>query len=567
MTDIITFAAHSRIAYFTMEIALRSEMHTYSGGLGVLSGDTARSAADLTLPMVFVSLVSRAGYLHQSFDAQGRQISESDPWEPERWTEPLPAKIAVSIEGREVWVRPWLYRVTSRLGGEVPVILLDTRLDENSENDRSITDRLYGGDPAYRLKQEIVLGIGGVRMLRALDFHSLETFHLNEGHAALLCLALLRRQARREAALRPTESRYDVAAVRRQCVFTTHTPVEAGHDRFSYDLVHSLLGDYLPMDQIRRLAGPDMLNMTTLALELCGYVNGVAVRHAQVSGSMFPEHPVRAITNGVHLGTWASPGLARLFDAQLPPWRHEPEVLVRADLLDDGALWSAHQEVKRALFAAVKERSGVAMDEGVATIGFARRITGYKRPGLLFREPERLRAIAARFPFQLVMAGKTHPHDTSGLQIAEFIHQNIAALDNAIRIVFLPGYDMDLAGLLVAGVDIWLNTPLPPHEASGTSGMKAALNGVLNFSTLDGWWLEGWIEGRTGWAIGDDSGHGESARDAESLYGKLENDILPLYYNDRAGWIALMKQSIAKIAPFFNSHRMMRHYLSEAYVR
>jgi starch phosphorylase len=557
------FVGRCRIAYFTMEIALRPEMHTYSGGLGVLAGDTARTAADLELPMIFVTLVSRAGYLHQQIDGEGRQKSAADPWPPDAWTKPLSAKVAIDLAGREVWVRPWLYEVRSGFGGVVPVILLDTQLDENHPDDRTITDRLYGDDGAIRLKQEAVLGIGGVRLLQALGV-TVETYHLNEGHAALLCLELLRHHPRAPAEVCVFEPAYEVGAVRRRCVFTTHTPVEAGHDRFSYDIVQAVLGTYLPVSELRLLAGDEVLNMTRLALNLSGYVNGVAEKHAQTSAQMFPGYRVRAITNGVHLATWASPGFARLFDANLAHWRREPELLSRADLLPDEAVWDAHVEAKRALFAEVRAQTGVVLDESAATIGFARRMTGYKRPGLIFREPERLRALSSRHPFQMVIAGKAHPRDESGLHLIEFVQSQMRMLGTSVRIAYLPNYDLALAPLVVAGTDIWLNTPLPPFEASGTSGMKAALNGVLNFSTMDGWWIEGWIEGQTGWSIGD---HGGSEFDVEELYGKLGSVILPLYYRNRAAWIGMMKQSIARIAPYFSSHRMMWHYLSEAYVR
>ena len=566
MSPIDPFLPRTRVAYFSMEMALRPEMHTYSGELGVLAGDTARSCADLELPVVFVTLASREGYLRQEIDADGRQVDHADPWEPADWATPLDAMVAVRIEGRPVWVRPWLHMLTCPIGHSVPVLLLDTRLEHNDPSDRAITDRLYGGDDAYRLKQEIVLGIGGERLLHALGFN-VETYHLNEGHAALLGAALLRRHPHPTG--RPAEgaSRYDADRVREQCVFTTHTPVEAGYDRFAYDDAARLLSDFIETDQLKLLAGQDRLNMTRLALNLSNYVNGVAIRHAATARQMFPGYSIRAVTNGVHVPTWTHPAFGRLFQGVAPDWGHDPEELAVADQLPDDAVWAAHAEAKRDLLAEVQRLAGVAMRPDLPLIAFARRMTGYKRPDLLFADIERLRAIHRARPFQLVMAGKAHPRDEGGKALIHEIHGHMRQLTGEIPMAFLPNYDMALAKLLVAGADVWLNTPLPPMEASGTSGMKAALNGVLNLSVLDGWWIEAWVEGGTGWAIGRD---GDGARDgdhARDLYDTLEGTVLPLYYGDRGRWIWMMKEAISKIGPRFNSQRMMRRYASEAYLR
>jgi starch phosphorylase len=306
--------------------------------------------------------------------------------------------------------------------------------------------------------------------------------------------------------------------------------------------------------------------MTRLALNLSAYVNGVAERHADTSRRLFPGFRIRAITNGVHPATWASDAMARLFQARIPQWRHEPEMLVRADQLPEDAVAAAHAEAKQALRRVVAERSGVDLRADLPIVAFARRMTGYKRPGLLFHDPERLRAIAAFWPFQVVLAGKAHPSDVAGKELIAAIHRRIGELADALPIVFLPNHDMELARSLVGGADIWLNTPLPPLEASGTSGMKAALNGVLNLSVPDGWWREALIEGVTGWAIGDGTPSSDT-RDATILYDKLEREILPMYYHNRVQWIYMMKQSISKIAYYFNSHRMMRRYATEAYLR
>ncbi len=583
-----------RIAYFSMEIALRNEIPTYAGGLGVLAGDTVRSAADLELPMVAVSLVSRQGYFRQEIDAQGRQVEHPASWEPERFAQPLDAKIAVPIEGRAVWIGAWLYVLEGHMGGLQPVLLLDTDLEENRREDREITHHLYGGDETYRLKQEIVLGVGGMRLLQALGF-TIRHYHMNEGHSALLGLELLRRYLYPPEDLRPGESPYDLPRVRELCSFTTHTPVEAGHDRFAYDTVQRVLGNVINVDIAQRLANPaeaqrsrlsfdeafvdlatlkhlageDSLNMTRLALNLSEYVNGVAKRHAEVSKKMFPGYRVHAVTNGVHPFTWTAESFRQLYDRYLPSWCHEPEQLVRADCcIPDAAVWEAHVQAKQALIEKVRALTGVALHPKVPILGFARRMTAYKRPDLLFSDIERLKAIAQQRSFQIVLAGKAHPRDEGGKRLIEQLHARARALEGVVPVVYLPDHDMDIARLLVAGVDIWLNTPLRPFEASGTSGMKAAFNGVPSLSVLDGWWVEGCIEGVTGWAIGNAAGADDG--DARALYDKLEQVVLPLYYGyerEPGGWIRVMKGAISKNASYFNSHRMMRRYATEAYIR
>jgi starch phosphorylase len=505
--------------------------------------------------------------VRQEIDAEGRQLTDANPWRPEQHATALGIMVSLTLEGRDVWVRPWLYRLPCPLGHFVPVLLLDTDLEQNHPADRQLTHHLYGGDDAYRLKQEIVLGIGGGRLLAALGF-DIGTFHLNEGHAALLTLHLLR-TARRGSEASDDPAR-DVARVRERCVFTTHTPIEAGHDQFSYELVTRTLTDlpgYVDMAELKRLAGDERLNMTRLALNLSGYVNGVSKTHAQTTAKMFPGYDVRAITNGVHAPTWTHAGFARLYDAALPQWALEPEVLERADQLADDAIWAAHATAKRDLIARVSELTATALSPDLPVIGFARRMTPYKRAGLLFEDIERLAEIARRRPFQAVFAGLAHPRDEGGRALIAQIHRHIRQLSNVAPMVYLANYDMRIAASLVAGADVWLNTPLPPLEASGTSGMKAALNGVLNFSVLDGWWVEGHIEGVTGWAIGDgQAGSADHRRDADDLYGKLDAVVLPLWYDERARWIWMMKQSISKLGSYFNSTRMMRRYAAEAYL-
>ena len=588
------FIHEPRTAYFSMEIALKSEIPTYSGGLGMLAGDTLRSAADLELPLVGVTLVSRAGYLRQELDAQGRQTERPVSWEPRDYAQSLDAKVALPIEGRAVWVGAWLYVLEGHGAGRVPVILLDTDLDENRDADRAITHHLYGGDETYRFKQEIVLGIGGARMLNALGFQ-VRHYHMNEGHSALLGVELLHRYAYPVWDRRSGEPAYDIPRVRDLCSFTTHTPVETRHDCFGYDLVGRVLGNFIgveglarladaaaarrsrltvnealiELDTLKQLAGADALNMTRLALNLSEYVNGVAKRHAEVSRVLFPGYEVHSVTNGVHPSTWAAPVFAELYDRHLPAWRHEPEQLVRVDCcIPDASILEAHAKAKQELIEKVRALTGIALHPKVPILGFARRMTAYKRPDLLFTDLDRLKAIARERSFQVVLAGKAHPRDEPGKRLIEELHAKARALAGTIAVAYLPDYDMAIAQALVAGADVWLNTPLPPLEASGTSGMKAAFNGVPSLSVLDGWWIEGCIEGVTGWAIGD--GRGAPETDARALYDKLEQVVLPLYYgygHEPGGWVRVMKGAISKNASYFNSHRMMRRYVTEAYIR
>ncbi|MDT8441517.1 MAG: alpha-glucan family phosphorylase [Desulfuromonadales bacterium] len=565
------FTDTQRIAYFSMEIGLAPEIPTYSGGLGVLAGDTIKSAADLKLPLVAVTLLSRKGYFRQVFDNQGWQQERSVDWKPEEMLELLPGKTLVTIEGRDVKVQSWLYRVKSPTGGEIPVLFLDTDIPGNDDGDRTITDHLYGGDLRYRLKQEIVLGIGGARLLQTLGFR-VRKYHLNEGHASLLTLELLNHH------LRPTEdsdinelSSWDIHKVQSQCVFTTHTPVEAGHDRFPHDLVQQVMGEVVPMPLIKALAGADEMNMTLLALNLSHFINGVAKKHGEVSQSLFPGFEIHAITNGVHPFTWCSPYMMTVFDRYLPGWANEPEVLVRVDNIPDDEIWDAHVGAKAYLFQYIQEVTGQNFDPDLLTIGFARRATAYKRAKMIFSDPERLLELGDG-KLQLVFGGKAHPHDDHGKRMIQEIQEQARYFGDRIRLVYLPNYNMDIAARLIPGVDLWLNNPLRPLEASGTSGMKAALNGVPNFSVLDGWWIEGHIEGVTGWSIGPPPTEttvevNHSDEDVEDLYHKMETIILPLYYQDRPGWVKVMKNAIGKNAYYFNTHVMMRRYVTEAYLR
>ncbi|MDD2557895.1 MAG: alpha-glucan family phosphorylase [Desulfuromonadaceae bacterium] len=565
------FTDTSRIAYFSMEIGLSQEIPTYSGGLGVLAGDTVKSSADLNIPLVAVTLASRKGYFKQSLDESGAQHEAPVEWDISERMEQLPARITVPIEGRAVTVTAWLYQTKSPAGGVVPVLFLDTSLRENSPEDQSITDSLYGGDERYRLKQEIVLGIGGVRILQALGFKVFQ-YHMNEGHAALLTLELLNQTRNINSGSWMNTLEMNRKAVAQRCVFTTHTPVSAGHDRFNYELVHQVLGDdIIPPQQLRELGGDNELNMTTLALQLSRFVNGVAKKHGQVSQRMFPGYEIHAITNGIHPLTWASAYMVSLFNRYIKGWALQPELLVRVDIIPDEEIWDAHQGAKAFLAQYIKEVTGQQLFLDVFTIGFARRVAAYKRNDLIFHDIERLLAMG-KGRIQLVFAGKAHPQDNDGKALIQRIYAAARRLDGEITIIYLPNYSIDVAYHLIPGVDVWLNTPTRPLEASGTSGMKSALNGVPNFSVLDGWWIEGHIENVTGWSIGEETKEGSSvgdtnAADAADMYTKLEEQILPLYYDDRAGWVKMMKGAIGKNASYFNTHVMMRRYVTEAYLQ
>jgi starch phosphorylase len=555
-----------RIAYFSMEIGLESNLPTYSGGLGVLAGDTLRSAADLGLHMVGVSLVYREGYFRQHLDAQGNQTESPASWTPEKILEPMEPQVTIAIEGRQVKVRAWRYEIQGLFGHQVPVYFLDTALPENSSWDQTLTDHLYGGDSHYRLCQETVLGMGGIALLSALALEDRVIYHMNEGHSALLTLSLLESQCRQGQSLAPSEEA--VEAVRQKCLFTTHTPVPAGHDQFPWDLVKQVLGqDRAALLEATQCCVNGNLNMTYLALRFARYINGVAMRHGEISLGMFPGYPIDAITNGVHAVTWTSPPFADLFDRRISEWRQDNFYLRYAVGLSLDEVTEAHIQAKRALLAEVERQSGVHLPEPAMTIGFARRATTYKRPDLLFSDLERLKGMAQRVgPIQVIYGGKAHPRDEGGKDMIRRVFQAAVALGEAMPVVYLENYDMALGKMLCAGVDLWLNTPLRPQEASGTSGMKAALNGVPSLSVLDGWWVEGHVEHVTGWSIGEDSeSPGDYSQDAASLYDKLERIILPLYYGKPEAYAKVKRSAIALNGSFFNTQRMVSQYVTNAY--
>jgi len=556
-----------RIAYFSMEIAVSPEFPTYSGGLGVLAGDTLRSAADLGIPIAAVTLVHRHGYFRQRLNAEGQQFEEPDPWHPETVLEAVDPTIAIELAGHPVQIRAWRYDITGVTGHKVPVYLLDSDVPENSAWDRSLTDSLYGDGHMYRLYQEAILGIGGLRLLEALGHRKIGRFHMNEGHSALLALALLEEELQHAEEKTPGSAALD--RVRAKCIFTTHTPVPAAFDKFPAELVFEVLGSHHAqfLEEHSLCQPPGTLNMTYLALRCSRYVNGVAMRHGEISQTMFPDYPIHSITNGVHAATWTSLFFQELYDHHIPEWRRDNLYLRYAIGIDLHEIQKAHVQAKRELLKAIQQGTGIQLAEDVATIGFARRSTEYKRADLIFSDLQRLRAIRQNAgPFQIVFGGKAHPQDEGGKTVIRHIYEAAAALRDSIPIVYIPNYDFAWARLFTSGADLWLNTPHRPLEASGTSGMKAALNGVPSLSILDGWWIEGHFEGVTGWSIGNDGS--DEARPAEvmSLYDKLETTILPLFYAQPDVYALIRRSSIAVNGSFFNTQRMISQYLLDAYL-
>ncbi len=555
-----------RIAYFSMEIAVDPRIPTYAGGLGVLAGDMLRSAADFGLPIVGMTLLCRKGYFRQVLDEQGRQTEVPDEWRPETVLELAEPTVPVTLEGRRVRLRAWRYWIEGNTGSRVPVYLLDSNLPENEARDRVLMDALYGGDQYDRLCQEIILGVGGVRMLRALGYLKIDRFHMNEGHSALLGLALLEERINGSNARSASEE--DIEAVRHQCIFTTHTPVPAGQDQFPDKLVRQLLGE----DWSSALASTGCclngtLNMTYLGLRMSRYINGVAMHHGELSHGMFPNYPVHAITNGVHAATWTSKPFQELYDLHIPEWRRDNLYLRYAVGIGTEEIRRAHARAKHDLLDRIGAMTGVRLSDEVFTIGFGRRAAAYKRADFLFANLATLRRIPQQAgPFQVIFGGKAHPRDEEGKAIIQRVFQAAKALHGEIPVLYLENYDMEWARFLTSGVDLWLNTPHRPYEASGTSGMKAALNGVPSLSVRDGWWIEGHFEGITGWSIGFDEDPEQHEVEMASMYDKLEHIILPTFYQKPKVYGEVMRSTIALNSSFFNTQRMVSQYLINAYM-
>ncbi len=546
---------HAHILYASMEIGLDSRVHTYSGGLGVLAGDTLRSCADLRLPVAALTLLYRKGYFQQHLH-NGIQTESDEPWDIDAFTTALPhARVSMVIEGRTVWVEPRIGIIVGHKQRHiVPVLMLDTHLKENAPQDREITDRLYGGDERMRLKQEAILGIAGKRVLRKIGCRHIHTFHMNEGHAAFAPMEDVLYFSRYYAFNQPRIK----SLVKSAHVFTTHTPVPAGHDRFPYEMIKQTIGHEDLAWESLDLGGHYECNMTKLALNLSRYANGVAKKHGEISKHMFPGYNIDSITNGVHLPTWVHPDIQTILDVKMPSWREQPSILERCyQVVTHEELWDAHQNAKRALLDEINARTGIQLDQTLLTIGFARRFATYKRADLIFSHLDRLREIGAA-KIQLVFAGQAHPRDEEGKRLIQRVIEYARQLSGDITVVFVEGYDVTLGRLMVQGCDLWLNNPVPPQEASGTSGMKAAANGIPNLSTLDGWWIEGITQNpQAGWIIE----HGDD--DANKLYDTLSH-IIRVYYEHPDRWREHMVHALS-LASYFNTHRMVQEYQDRAW--
>ncbi len=605
---------HRPVAYFSSEFGLHETLPIYAGGLGILSGDHLKGASDLGMPLIAVGFLYTQGYFSQHITEDGWQEAryirlkfEEMPVFNLTTEEGDPLTISVELPGREVKARLWLIQV-----GRVPLYLLDSDVEGNSPADRELTARLYSSDLDLRISQEIILGVGGVRALRTLGYNP-NAWHLNEGHSSFLNLERARE-------LVASGYSFDEAKekIRATSIFTTHTPVPAGNDEFPLWLTDKYFSHLWPelglshveFIDLARHKNPwgDTFSMPVLALHMTGYNNGVSELHGQVARRMWhflwPERkvedvPITHITNGVHSGTWLARRLSHLFDRYLGPnWMEhldEPQVWEGVENIPDAELWVVRRHLKRKLVAYMRERarsqwlkdgvhpvqvvaSGVLLDPYALTIGFARRFATYKRANLILRDIGRLLDIINRpnMPVQIIFAGKAHPADEPGKLLIQEVYRTVKKSDTGGRLVFLEDYDMNLARYLIQGVDVWLNTPRRPHEASGTSGQKAAMNGVLNLSVLDGWWREGY-NGQNGWAIGEDKEYEDpnlqDEEDAKSLYDILENQIIPLYYEERSSdglpgeWIGHMKASIRTLSPQFSMRRMVKEYAERLYLQ
>lgn len=549
-----------KIAYFSMEIALENNIKTYSGGLGVLAGDILRSAADLNLPIVGVTLLSREGYFDQKINKKGEQ----EAWPAKKYDfsklKKRKEKVIIKMGKEKVVIGVWEYKLKGINGFESPVFLLDTNFSQNSKTNRELTNRLYGGDKHLRLLQETILGRGGYEILKVLGY-KIKKFHINEGHGSFVAIAKFLDSKKKKIADKILEAR-------ESCIFTTHTPVKMAHDVFPLEKVLNYQVDF--PHKLPGLLDGKMVNMTKIGLYFSNYINGVALSHKELSTKMFPGFPIHCVTNGVHSVTWTAPEFQVLFDKYIPTWRYSSLSLRNAFSLSLSDIWKAHQGVKKRLIKLIKEKTGQSFELNTFTIGFARRFTAYKRPTLIFRDMERLLKIHQKVgKIQIVFAGKAHPMDIEGQKLIKEVNLLANKFKKKIKIAFIEGYDMELAKVIIAGSDLWVNTPLPPNEASGTSGMKAAHNGVPQLSSFDGWWREGYIRGKTGWTIRGEkikiSGT-RGTRDAASLYELLEKEIIPVYYHHPYTWQKIMRFAIGVNASFFNTERVVREYAQNAYL-
>ena len=541
----------SHVGYFTAEIGLWSELHTYSGGLGVLAGDHVKSAADAEIDLIGITLLYREGYGRQHLDQDGNQSESFAAIDPADHLIDTGLELMLPLDGATIYSKIWKVEVVGITGHIVPVYFLDTHHPKNSDYHSGLGARLYGGDDEVRIRQEYLLGVGGLRLLNLLRIE-LDGLHLNEGHCTFALLELLNKGWTRND-------------LEKKVLFTTHTPVPAGHDRFNWDSVKAVLGDMLPEDakQLVIAAGDpengEKCSMSHLAVGLVNKVNAVSNLNAIVASGMFGENHIHPITNGVHHITWTSLPMAELYDNQLPNWKSDPTQLAYSGKISDEDLLAAREKNRSIFRELVKASTGVELHKEKLTVGFARRFATYKRANLVFSDIERLREIAGG-EIQFVFSGKAHPRDEGGKQLIRDIYGSAKQIEGEIPVAFLENYDMDTGLAITSGVDIWLNNPIRPLEASGTSGMKAAMNGVPNCSILDGWWPEGCQHGVNGWAIGESEDDRDDERDANNIYSVLEHEVLPAWRQGSTVWANIMRASIATSARFTGA-RMITDYL------
>lgn len=537
-----------QVAYLSMEIALENNIKTYAGGLGVLAGDILRSAAEKVFPMVGVTMLSSHGYFKQKLDSSGKQIEQTDCDYDFSLLEKLDTEVEVNIGKDVVRVGVWQYLINGENGFKIPVYFLDTNVRGNKKDYKKLSTNLYGGARECRLRQEIILGRGGVKILKALGYQSIKKYHLNEGHAAFVGIELFLESSGENNLVK-------IGAVKRQCIFTTHTPIKTIFDEFPLQLILKNQLDF-PTD-LPGLIKQQKINTLDLGMYFSGYINGVSQMHQKLLKNIFPEEDVWAVTNGVNSSFWTASELKKIYDQELPGWRKDGERLRLLTKIDGKIIWRAHQKAKKDLLEYIKKNNQIKWSEDVFTLGFARRFTEYKQPLLIFTDTERLVEILEKGGgAQIVFAGKAHRRDLSGQEAIKKIYK-IKNKYPRLNIVFLENYNLNIAKLLISGVDLWLNTPLPPQEACGTSGMKAAHNGVPQFSTLDGWWPEGYIKDKTGWSF---SG-------VDEFYEILKKEIMPMYYQRPTVWQELMKNVIILNASQFNSGRVLVQYIKEAYLK
>ena len=539
------------IAYFSAEIGISSSLPTYSGGLGVLAGDHIKASGDIGLNMCAITLLYREGYFKQRIDEDGIQTETYPRFDPYPLLKKLDVRFTLRLRARDVWIQVYRFDYVGHGGHAVPIYFLDTDVEENIKDDRIISQRLYSGNKDHRILQEAILGFGGTKLLDELGQNDIKKYHMNEGHCSFLVLHLLEK------------FNGDMKKVKSLCHFTTHTPVPAGHDHFAESRVKKLLRGLLPEDlKLPSLVQNGRLHMTELGLYFSRTANGVSALHGEVAQDQFPWSNIDFITNGVHHSYWMGSPFKRVYDQYIPDWRANPECLLKVDDIADDVIWNAHQERKQYLLGYANSQVSKALDGDTLTIGFARRAATYKRAQLLFHDMDRLESLGAE-KIQVIFSGKAHPKDVEGKEVIRQIVSKSKAMFGKVKIIYLENYNMWLGRMITSGVDVWLNTPLRPNEASGTSGMKATLNGVLNLSVLDGWWAEGCKNGVNGWAVGDPE-HPDDEKDADHLYSVLENSVIPTFYNDRNKWISMMKEAI-KTGVDFTAHRMIMEYNQKFY--